>query len=182
MSSPPKLSVYYRPAYPIDVYVRHRWQQGLQIGRGTFGLHDITEGRLEIITREALNKKVWMGGKDVWLVTSDSKCVMSLLNIKSGETWLLPSFSTISIIEVSEYYDLDFLCNHCTRTLRRVVLCRTPSNTCGYLAIALFSDGLLAYTANDDNDWKLFNLPTEYEVATDNVLWSTWMLFCTRRK
>jgi hypothetical protein len=38
-----------------------------------------------------------------------------------------------------------------TRFFRRVILSRTPSHQDGYEAIALFSDGLLAYTAQGEN-------------------------------
>lgn len=92
-----------------------------------------------------------MGGKDDWLVTTNGKCELRLVNLIASDTVLLRSLSTIKMIEVSEFCDLDLVCNHCIHTLRRVVLCRTPSNASGHLAIALFADRLLAYMTKGDD-------------------------------
>ncbi|CAL4962204.1 unnamed protein product [Urochloa decumbens] len=129
---------------------------------GTFALHDVSEGTSFCVCNRSLVHRVWVGGKNDWLVISDKRCSLQLLNLITGETLPLPSFSTVPGIEIDHYSDLSIACQPYSRTLRRVVLCQTPSSSSGHFAISLFDDGILAFTTKGDNTWTFFNHPTSY--------------------
>ncbi|CAL4899383.1 unnamed protein product [Urochloa decumbens] len=129
---------------------------------GTFGLHDVTECTSFCVYNKSLKHRTWVGGKDDWLVTSDKRCSLQLLNPITGETVPLPSFDTIDGIEIDQYSNLSIASEPYNRTLRRVVLCQTPSSSSGHLALSLFDDGVLAYTTKSDNMWFLVDHSSSY--------------------
>ncbi|CAL4886810.1 unnamed protein product [Urochloa decumbens] len=127
------------------------------ISEGYFGLHDISQGSSFCVHNESLKHGPWIGGKDDWIVITNNRCSMNIVNLITGEKIPLPLLSTIQGVQISES---EYLEVHpigcCSRALRRVVLCQTPSSRSGYLALVLFDDGMLAYTSEGDKTWKLF--------------------------
>jgi hypothetical protein len=121
---------------------------------------------------QSLKHRVWVGGKDDWLVISDNRCSLTLNNIITGDTIPLPSLTTMGQFQISTLYDLVIVNEVCTRRLRRIVLCHAPSIIKGYIVIALFDDRLIASTSKWDVGWKTLRHPTfcagclEYYVLT----------------
>ncbi|CAL5017646.1 unnamed protein product [Urochloa decumbens] len=132
------------------------------INEGTFGLHDVSKGKSYCIHKKCLVNRFWIGGKDDWIVISDNRCSMNLINLLDGDSVPLPLLSTIDGVEINQHYDLEIVTKSCVRRLRRVVLCRTPLSSLGHAAIALFDDGLIAYTSKSEKAWKLLVHPTEW--------------------
>ncbi|EES11560.1 hypothetical protein BDA96_06G267600 [Sorghum bicolor] len=150
---------------------------------GTFGLHDVVTGKSYHGEAEGLKKRTWIGGKDDWLVTTDLRCNVELLNPITGARVRLPSFATIPDIQVMEVHDrgpgVSFektlhrfrkvgsysLSWTPTHRFHKVALCRTPAHPSGYLAVALFfsssgdDTGLVAFTAAHDERWTPLNNP-----------------------
>jgi hypothetical protein len=136
---------------------------------GAFGLHDVATGKSYYGEAEGLKKRTWIGGKNDWLVTIDLRCSVELLNPITGVRVPLPSFATIPGVEVVEVRDrgpgvsFEKSPHHFQKVtpwfrmpahrLQKVMLCRTPAHPSGYLAVALFSSGLVAFTAADDKRW-----------------------------
>jgi hypothetical protein len=146
---------------------------------GAFGLHDVATGKSYYGEAEGLKKRTWIGGKNDWLVTTDLRCSVELLNPITGVRVPLPSFATIPGVEVVEVRDrgpgvsFEKSPHHFQKVtpwfrmpahrLQKVMLCRTPAHPSGYLAVALFSSGdstgLVAFTAADDKLWMLLKNP-----------------------
>ncbi|CAN6236483.1 unnamed protein product [Urochloa humidicola] len=119
----------------------------------TFALHDVSSGGKTFHAEaDALKKRWWVGGKDDWLVTTDSKCNVELLNPATGDVVRLPSFATIPGATLE---GLTLCVAPRTKHLfEKVALCRTPAHRDGYLAIAMFSDSyFLAFAAAGDERW-----------------------------
>ncbi|CAL4886802.1 unnamed protein product [Urochloa decumbens] len=135
------------------------------LGEGAFGLHDISQGSSFCVYNESLKHGSWVGGKDDWVVITDNRCSMNLVNPITGYKIPLPSLSTIDGLQINGYEDLELDSLVCSRTLRRVALCNTPSSSTGYFALVLFDDGMLAYTSKGDNNWKLFKHPRAYQMC-----------------
>ncbi|KAG2558340.1 hypothetical protein PVAP13_8NG122300 [Panicum virgatum] len=51
-----------------------------------YGLHDVRAGKSFCCVSRQMRNRFWIGGKDDWLVTTDSVCDLKLLNPISGET------------------------------------------------------------------------------------------------
>ncbi|CAL5070464.1 unnamed protein product [Urochloa decumbens] len=137
------------------------------VNAGAFALHDVSSssttggGRRSSFLGEAegLKGRTWIGGKDDWLVTTDYHLNVELLNPVTGDRVPLPSFeNTWGLVEVTMpgylYVSVEDRL-HRTRwhKMIKVTLCQTPAHPSGYLAVALFSYGLLAYTAAGDKSW-----------------------------
>lgn len=133
----------------------------INLAAGMFRLHEITSLISYSMKKNSLEHMVWVGGKDDWLVLSDTVCQIKLLNPISGVMINLPSFSTIGVVHNS--YSLEILSDPCNRNLRRVVLNRTPCSIDGIFAIALLSDGLMAYMSQGFAEWKLLKHHTKYK-------------------
>ncbi|CAL4892769.1 unnamed protein product [Urochloa decumbens] len=132
------------------------------LGEGSFGLHDVCQGKSYCIRKKFFENRFWIGGKDEWIVVTDKRCSMNLVNLMDGHTVPLPSFCTIDGVKINKDYDLEIVLDPYARQLRHVVLCRTPSSILGHTAIALFDDGFIAYTRLKEMAWKLFVHPTEW--------------------
>jgi hypothetical protein len=119
---------------------------------GTFGLHDVSAGgggRKSFLGKaEGLKGRTWVGGNHGWLTTIDKGCNVELLNPLTGAWVHLPSFATISRVKVVG--DLRvctpsaYIFNN-THKILKVALCWTPAHVDGYLAVVIFSNGLLAF-------------------------------------
>ncbi|CAL4962201.1 unnamed protein product [Urochloa decumbens] len=151
------------------------------IEEGTFGLHDISDRKSFCVHSKFLQDKMWIGGKDDWLVvTGIDRCELSLVNLITGESVTLPSLDTIDDAERKENCDLEntYACElYCKRRLRRVVLCQTPSSRFGYIAIAQISVGWIAYTTEWDNAWKLLAHPTNWSDFTYHPFYMDAILY-----
>ncbi|CAL4951600.1 unnamed protein product [Urochloa decumbens] len=136
------------------------------IEEGTFGLHDVVRRGSFCVHSRFLYNKIWVGGKDDWLVVTDiNRCFLNLVNLITGATVPLPSCNTINVDEINENYDLENTVGcrlQCKRRVRRVVLCQTPSSSSGYVAIAQISVGWIAYTTRMDSNWKLLAHPSNW--------------------
>jgi hypothetical protein len=130
------------------------------LAKGTFGIHPFDDLTALCIEKESLKHMVWVGGKDDWLVISDNRCSLNLNNIIIGHTVPLPLLTTMGQFQISTLYDLEIVNEVCSRRLRRIVLCHTPSSIKGYMVIALFDDGLIASTSKGDVGWKTLRHPT----------------------
>jgi hypothetical protein len=97
---------------------------------------------------------VWVGGKDDWLVVSSNRCDIELLNLITGVSVGLPSFSTIDMYATDKSLDLIQASQDCTRTLRRIVLCQTPSDRGDHKAISLFDNWEIGYMSKGDTGWR----------------------------
>ncbi|PUZ49241.1 hypothetical protein GQ55_7G310700 [Panicum hallii var. hallii] len=131
---------------------------------GTFGLHDVAGGKSFYGEAQWLKNRTWIGGKDDWLVTTDLRCSVELLNPITGDRVPLPSFTTIRRLEVADYYELHVAVNNRLHLFQQVKLCQTPAHPNGHLAVALFSSGplgLLAFTAHGDEGWTPLMNPAE---------------------
>jgi hypothetical protein len=51
------------------------------LGDGSFGMHDVLEGMSFLVHNNCLKNKVRVGGKDDWLVISDNKWSLELVNL-----------------------------------------------------------------------------------------------------
>jgi hypothetical protein len=142
------------------------------LAEGTFGIHPIDDLTAFCIEKESLKHRVWVGGKDDWLVILDNRCSLTLNNIITRDTIPLPSLTTMCQFQISTLYDLEIVNEVCSRRLRRVVLCHTPSSIKDYMVIALFDNRLIASTSKGDVGWKTLRHPTfwaeclEYYVLT----------------
>lgn len=121
------------------------------VDAGVFGLHDVSAaaaagGKSFLGEAEGLKGRTWVGGKGGWLATTDCGCDVELLNPVTGARVRLPSFATVPGVEVPGYLHVR-TGGHCHKILK-VALCRTPAHPDGHLAVALFSEGLLAFTAS----------------------------------
>lgn len=135
----------------------------IDLAGGMFDRHDIALPISNSMVNNSIDHMVWVGGKDDWLVISDTGCQIKLFNPISGVMINLPSFSTIGAIENCNPYSVKIVYDPCSRNLRRIVLYKTPFSVDGIFAIGLFSDGLLAYVTQGLTEWKLLKHHTEYE-------------------
>lgn len=87
---------------------------------------------------------------------SDPCCQLKLFNPITGVTNNLPLLSMVGVVHDRDSHSFEIEFEH------YVVLCRTPCNLAGVIAIALFSDGLLAYTCEGVIGWKLLRHPMDY--------------------
>ncbi|RLM75549.1 hypothetical protein C2845_PM15G23670 [Panicum miliaceum] len=78
---------------------------------GSFGLHDVAGGKSFYGEAQRLKNRTWIGGKDDWLVTTDLRCSVELLNPITGDRVPLPSFTTIRRLEVDDYHELHVAVN-----------------------------------------------------------------------
>jgi hypothetical protein len=127
---------------------------------GTFGIHPFDDLSAFCIEKESLKHKMWVGGKDDWLIISDNRCSLTLNNIITRDKVHLPSLTTMGQFQISTLYDLEIVNEVCSRRLRRIVLCQTPSSIKSYMVIALSDDGLIASTSKGDVGWKTLRHPT----------------------
>jgi hypothetical protein len=130
---------------------------------GTFGLHDVATGKSFYGEAQRLQNRTRIGGKDDWLVTTDKRCGVELLNPITGDSVPLPSFDTIGEIE-DPPNELCIYVDYMVHQLQQVALCQTPAHPNGYLAVALFSSNLsdfLAITADGDESWTPLKEPSE---------------------
>jgi hypothetical protein len=70
-----------------------------------------------------LKDKVWVGGKDDWLVISDNKWSLELVNLVTGQTVPLPLFDLHHKFEHDEYTKHEVVHGYTVGSLLRVVLC-----------------------------------------------------------
>jgi hypothetical protein len=124
------------------------------LAEGMFGIHPFDDLTAFCIEKESLKHKMWVGGKDDWLVISDNRCSVTLNNIITRDTIHLPSLTTMGQFQISTLYDLEIVNEVCSRRLRHIVLCHTPSSIKGYMVIALCDDGLIASTSKGMLDGK----------------------------
>uniref|UniRef100_K4AJI1 KIB1-4 beta-propeller domain-containing protein n=1 Tax=Setaria italica TaxID=4555 RepID=K4AJI1_SETIT len=153
-----------------------------------FGLHDISNALSFCCLNEGLQRRIWLGGKGDWLVTTNTSLYMELLNPITRTKVPLPSFgNNLSGIELPSYRELSVIFPPFACDVRRVVLSRTPSHADGNEAIALFSDGLLTYTARGENIWRLLKNPIDHddnaynyypEVFLDVIVYHGWVIAC----
>ena len=106
------------------------------LGAGKFGLHDVLAAKSFSCRNNSLRNRCWIGGKDDWLVITDKACDMKLFNPVVGVNVCLPSFNTITSVHVDDYNELEIVYAPISRSLHRVVFCRTPRSRNGYFAIA----------------------------------------------
>nr|CAB3488501.1 unnamed protein product [Digitaria exilis] len=135
------------------------------VDAGAFGLHDVSattgSGRSSFLGEaEGLKGRTWIGGKDDWLVTADYNL---LLNLVTGDRVPLPPFDAanqqgVKLLDVPGYLHVTSEVHHWHKILK-VTLCQTPAHLGGYVAVALFSDGLLASTAVGDKCWTVLKNP-----------------------
>ena len=130
---------------------------------GMYGLHDVCAGKSFCCVNRQLRNRFWIGAKDDWLVTTDRVCDLKLLNPISGETISLPPFEIANHVHVNRHHHLEVVYEPFSRTLQRVVLCETPSSRNGHFAIALFSDGLMAFTSRSSGVWKVLTNPSDFD-------------------
>ncbi|CAM0152103.1 unnamed protein product [Urochloa decumbens] len=137
---------------------------------GKFGIHDVSKKLSLSCERVGLQRRYWIGGKDDWLVTTNTKFAVELLNPITGSTIPLPSLNKnqagIKVNGCSRLHMcicpiLSVTFDPFTCFIQRVVLTRTPSQHNGYEAIAIFSFGLLAYTSDGEDVWKVLRNPTD---------------------
>ncbi|KAG0543312.1 hypothetical protein BDA96_02G179000 [Sorghum bicolor] len=123
---------------------------------GGFGLHDVVN-KSYYGDCDGLKNRAWVGGKDDWLVITDLRCNLELLNLITGSLIALPSFATIPGIYVvpvhsrhpgvclNSLFELglggqspsdDWLPDV---MLRKVALCQIPRHEHGCKAVALLS-------------------------------------------
>ncbi|CAN6229844.1 unnamed protein product [Urochloa humidicola] len=135
------------------------------VDAGAFTLHDVSSttggGRRSSFLgdSEGLKGRTWIGGKDDWLVTTDCQCNVELLNPVTGDRVPLPSFETTQGVEVKLPGDyLHVSVQDRWHRFLKVTLCQTPAHPSGYLAIAMFSHGLLLVitAAGEDKCWAAF--------------------------
>ncbi|RCV18670.1 hypothetical protein SETIT_3G320900v2 [Setaria italica] len=142
---------------------------------GKFGLHDVSNTLSFCCVNEGLQRRIWLGGKGDWLVSTNPSLDVPL-----------PSFgNNLHGIELQSYRELSVIFPPFARDIRRVVLSRTPSHADGYEAIALFSDGLLTYIAEGENVWRVLKNPTDHddnaynyylEVSLDVIVYHGWVI------
>jgi hypothetical protein len=134
------------------------------VDAGAFGLHDVSAaaaaGRSFLGEAAGLKGRTWIGGKGDWLVTTDYGCNLELLNPVTGDRVPLPCFDTTRGVQlgVPGYLHVVSAADRWHRILK-VTLCQTPAHPRGYLAVALFSGGLLASTAAGDKCWTALKNP-----------------------
>ncbi|CAL5070467.1 unnamed protein product [Urochloa decumbens] len=116
----------------------------------TFALHDMSCRRSFHAEADALKNRTWVGGKDDWLVTTDSKCNTELLNPATGGATLCVAPGPLYVFQ-------------------QVALCRTPAHRDGYLAIALFRPCFLAFAAAGDERWTALKNPAGRFVYEDTI-------------
>ncbi|RLM73882.1 uncharacterized protein C2845_PM15G23660 [Panicum miliaceum] len=124
--------------------------EGIEVvDAGSFRLHDVSAGGRSFLGEAAgLKGRTWIGGKDDWLVTTDYACNVELLNPVTGDRVPLPSFGTTQGAKLELPGYLHVSTGDRWHKILKITLCQTPAHPGGgYLAIALFSDGLLAFTA-----------------------------------
>jgi hypothetical protein len=131
------------------------------IAEGAFDMHSFDDLTSFCIEKDSLKHRVWVGGKGDWLVIWDNRCSLTLNNLVTGDTVPLPSLPMMGQFEIIPCYKPR------SRKLRRIVLCHTPSSKNGFLAIALFHDGLMASTSEGDVGWKMFKHSTFWEGCED---------------
>ena len=140
---------------PEGVAVEH------DVDAGAFGLHDVSaSGRSFLGEAAGLKGRTWIGGKDDWLATTDYACSVELLNLVTGDRVPLPSFGTTqgTKLELPGYLHVKTVDRW--HKFLKVTLCQTPAHPSGgYLAVALFSGGLLAFTAAGDKCWTALKNP-----------------------
>ncbi|KAJ1273218.1 hypothetical protein BS78_06G262600 [Paspalum vaginatum] len=138
---------------------------------GVFALHDVATGKSFPGEAEGLKNRTWIGGKDDWLVTTDERCSVELLNPITGVRVPLPSFTTMEGVKVPDHEGLCVAVENRSHTFQQVALCQTPAHPGGYLAVALFSsvDGLLAFTAAGDKCWTPLKNPAGYHPQYTDV-------------
>ncbi|KAK8456551.1 hypothetical protein SEVIR_3G036300v4 [Setaria viridis] len=137
---------------------------------GTFGLHDVATGKSFYGEAQRLRNRTWIGGKDDWLVTTDVRCGVELLNPITGERVPLPSFDTIG--KFADPYKLCISVDYMLHHLQQVALCQTPAHPNGYLAVAMFSSAsldFLAFTADGDEGWTPLKDPSGLGVHYTDV-------------
>ncbi|KAF8660253.1 hypothetical protein HU200_057819 [Digitaria exilis] len=151
------------------------------VEEGTFGLHDVTTGKSFQGEAPGLKNRTWVGGKDDWLVTTDMRCGVELLNLVTGERVPLPSFTTIPGLRVQEFSDVRVAFNHQDQHLQQVTLCQTPAHPKGVLAVALFSFDLIAFTAAGDEGWMPLKNPAvmRYQSYADAIVFNGKVLAVT---
>ncbi|KAK8456552.1 hypothetical protein SEVIR_3G036400v4 [Setaria viridis] len=126
------------------------------VDAGAFGLHDVSAaggGRSFLAEAAGLKGRTWIGGKGDWLVTTDYGCNVELFNPITGDRVPLPSFETTRGSELGVPGYLHVSAEDRWHRILKVTLCQTPAHPGGYLAVALFSGGLLASTAAGDKCW-----------------------------
>ncbi|CAL4932265.1 unnamed protein product [Urochloa decumbens] len=133
-------------------------QDGLE--DGIFGVHEVGVGKSFDCKHRLLRNKSWIGGKDDWLVSTNDCIDLQITNPITADVVPLPRLNTIDKFEMHTDQEVQVVFEH-THSIRRVVLCQTPSSPNGHFAIALFNDGLMACTARGQSDWKLFTHPTQ---------------------
>jgi hypothetical protein len=117
---------------------------------GAFCLHDVSAcgggGRKSFLGEaEGFKDRAWVGGNHGWLVTTDIRCEdVQLLNPVTGARVYLPSLYTISEVKRLAHFSVG---DHKYNEILKVALCRTPAHADGHLAVAIFSEDLLAFTA-----------------------------------
>jgi hypothetical protein len=136
------------------------------LGDGSFGMHDVLEGTSFLVHSNCLKNKVWVGGKDDWLVISDNKWSLELVNLVTGQTVPLPLFDLHHKFEHDEYTKHEVVCGYTVGSLLRVVLCQTPSVEGGHLAIALFDCEVLAYTSRSSPTWTFLAYQSPHNYFT----------------
>ena len=144
---------------------------------GGFGLHDIGIDKSYYGVCDGLKNRAWVGGKDDWLVTTDLRCSLEVLNLITGRRIPLPSFATIPGVAVvaadSQYpgVGLGDGPHHVNQRLhlRKVALCRTPNHPHGYLAVALFSAWfplqMIAVAEASRLEWTQLKVPGDIGVV-----------------
>ena len=132
------------------------------IRTGKFGIHTVYNELSFLCEREGLQRRCWLGGKDGWLATTNTRLEVELLNPINGYKVSMPSFNNDQDdLKINDYPELSLTFDPFTRFLRRIVICRTPAQRDGYEAIAMFSDGLLTYTSENDSKWRVLKNPTD---------------------
>ncbi|CAL4976590.1 unnamed protein product [Urochloa decumbens] len=126
----------------------------------TFQLLDLTRSGGEELSVPALipamRHRRWIGGKDGWLATVDSRSNARLVNPYTGEQIDLPAVTTIPGVTRSTR-----LSPHVWEQIfRRIVVCTTPSGAGGYLAIAMLEKtDILALARGGGARWTALKKP-----------------------
>ncbi|CAO2192591.1 unnamed protein product [Urochloa humidicola] len=132
--------------------------------RATFQLLDLTRTSGDELSFPAViagleRRRVWVGGKDGWLATVD-QCTSNaqLVNAYTGEQVDLPDICTVPgarhFLNPPPPYVWE-------RIFRRIVVCTTPCDASGYLAIAMLENiDTLAVTRVGSMRWISLEKPS----------------------
>ncbi|KAL6606368.1 hypothetical protein ACP70R_042021 [Stipagrostis hirtigluma subsp. patula] len=130
---------------------------------GLFGLNVVSTQASVVCQSHALENRFWVGGKNDWVVLCDDLLNVELFNPITNTRVPLPSFSTIPDASIDPYFSSSLQYAPFSRLIERIALCQTPRHPDGYLAVAQFSEGFLAFTSASNFSWVALKNPTDVD-------------------